>query len=53
MMGTLRLGAAIAGLVFAVAAVAMDDRRLGWVGIALLLAAVVLRFLARRRDGDA
>ena len=42
----------IAGIACAAAAVASDQRLLGWIAIALLAVSVVLRLVARRRAGD-
>ena len=44
----LKLGLSVAGLVLAVAAIALDDTRLTWGAIAVLAVAVVLRFIGRR-----
>jgi len=49
-MQTAKLGLAMAGLVFAAAAVALDDARLGWAAIALLAASLVVRLIIRRRS---
>lgn len=45
----LRVAAGLAGLGLAIVAVARDDKRIAWVAIALLLVALVLRLIARRR----
>jgi hypothetical protein len=47
----LRIGLALAGFVAALLSVALDDRRLGWVAIALLAIALILR-LQRKREND-
>ena len=52
-MHAARLGAAMAGLVFAVAAVALDDPRLGWIAIGLLLVSLLIRLFARRSSTPA
>ncbi|HET9038567.1 MAG TPA: hypothetical protein VFN40_00290 [Gemmatimonadales bacterium] len=49
-MTYLRLGLAFAGFAAALLAVAFEDRRLGWVAIALLAASVVVRVVQRRRS---
>jgi hypothetical protein len=46
--GLVRLGLALAGFAVGLLAIGFDDRRLGWVAIALLAAALLLR-LARGR----
>jgi hypothetical protein len=51
-MQVARLGTAVLGLVFAVAAVALDDRRLGWAAIALLAVSLLVRVIARRSAPD-
>jgi hypothetical protein len=43
-----RVGFAVSGFVFAVAAVVLDDRRVAWAGIGLLAVALALRLLTRR-----
>ena len=48
-MHAARRGLAVAGFVFAVAAVVLDDLRLGWAAIALLAISLVLRLVSRRR----
>ena len=48
-MQAARLGAAVLGFVFAVAAVALDDPRLGWAAIALLSVSFLARVITRRR----
>jgi hypothetical protein len=45
----LRIGLALAGFAVAVLAVALEDHRLGWAAIALLLASLIVRLLQRRR----
>ena len=50
-MRHLRIGFALAGFAAALFSVALDDRRLGWVAIALLVIALILRIL-RKRGND-
>lgn len=50
-MSRLRLSLALAGFAAALLAVLLDDRLLGWVGIALLVSALVDRLIRSRRDG--
>ena len=45
-----RRGLALAGFGAAVFAVALEDHRLGWVAIALLAGALVLRLASRGED---
>jgi hypothetical protein len=47
-MTRVRLAAAFLGLALAVAAIARDDRRIAWVAMIVLAAALALRFAARR-----
>lgn len=49
-MQAARLGLALAGFVFAGAAVVLDDHRLGWAAIGLLAGSLVLRLVSRRRS---
>ncbi len=51
-MQAARLGSAVLGFVFAVAAVALDDLRLGWAAIGLLSISFVVRMITRRRTTD-
>jgi hypothetical protein len=44
----LRVGLALAGFAVAVLAIALEDRRLGWGAIALLLGSMIVRLLQRR-----
>jgi hypothetical protein len=46
-----RLLLALAGFVAAVLSIALEDRRLAWGAIALLIASLILRLLLRRRQG--
>ena len=50
MMHTARLGFAVAGFVFAIGAVVLDDHRAAWAAIGLLAASLALRLITRRRD---
>jgi hypothetical protein len=49
-MNRLRLGLAIAGFVVALLSVTLDDRRLAWAAIALLIASLILRVFLRKRE---
>lgn len=51
-LSLLRVTLALAGFAAAVAAVALDDRQVGWGAIALLLASLIVRVLQRGRDGS-
>jgi hypothetical protein len=51
-MNRARLGLALAGFVAALLSIALEDRRVAWGAIALLIASVILRLLQRRRQGD-
>jgi hypothetical protein len=44
----LRVGLALAGFAAAVLAIALEDRRVGWLAIALLAASLIVRLLQRR-----
>lgn len=48
----LRLGLSLTGMVAAVLAIMLDDRRLVWGAVALLAASLLLRVVARRRGPD-
>jgi hypothetical protein len=49
----LRIGFALAGFVAALLAVALDDERLAWGGIALLAVSLIIRLVLRKRSaGD-
>jgi hypothetical protein len=50
-LSLLRVGLALAGFAAAVAAVALDDRQVGWGAIALLLGSLIVRLLQRGRNG--
>jgi hypothetical protein len=43
----LRVGLALAGFTLALLAVALEDRRLGWGAIALLIGSLIVRLLQR------
>ncbi len=47
----LRVGLALAGFVAAVLAIALEDRRVGWLAIALLAGSLIARLLRRRNTG--
>ena len=49
-MNQLRLGFALAGFVVALLSVALNDRRLAWAAIALLIVSLILRLILRKRD---
>ena len=44
----LRIGLALAGFAMAVLAIALEDHRIGWAAIALLLGSLIVRLLQRR-----
>jgi len=44
----LRLGLALAGFAVAVLAIALENHRLGWAAIALLIGSLIVRLLHRR-----
>ena len=44
-----RLGLSLSGMVVAVVAIMLNDRRIVWGAIALLAASLLLRLLARQR----
>ncbi|HKT61940.1 MAG TPA: hypothetical protein VJQ46_17950 [Gemmatimonadales bacterium] len=44
----LRIGLALAGFAVAVLAIALEDHRLGWVAIALLIGSLIVRLIQRR-----
>jgi hypothetical protein len=46
----LRIGFALCGFVLALLSVALNDARLGWAAIALLLCSTILRLILRKRD---
>ncbi len=48
----LRIVLALAGFAVALLAVALEDRRLGWAAIALLIASLIVRLIQRRPKSD-
>jgi hypothetical protein len=48
----LRTILALAGFGVALLAVALEDRRLGWAAIALLIASLIVRLIQRRPKSD-
>lgn len=50
-LNKVRLGLSLGGMVAAVLAIMLNDRRMVWVAIALLAASLLLRLLARRSPG--
>jgi hypothetical protein len=48
----LRVVLALAGFGVALLAVALEDRRLGWAAIALLIASLIVRLIQRRPKSD-
>ena len=48
-MNVLRIGFAVAGFVLALISFAIDDDRLGWAAIVMLLASVFARLTLRKR----
>ena len=51
MMARLRVGLGLAGLAVAAVAVATDNPRITWAGVALLTGSLIVRLL-QRRDRD-
>lgn len=49
-MNRLRLGFALAGFVLALFSIALEDIRLGWAAIAVLLVSMIVRLLLRKRE---
>ena len=49
-MNQLRLALALAGFLLAVLSVALDETRLGWAAIVLLIGSLLLRIWLRGRD---
>jgi hypothetical protein len=45
----LRIGLALGGFVVAVLAIALEDHRVGWAAIALLIGSLIVRLIQRRR----
>jgi hypothetical protein len=48
-LNQVRLGLSLCGMVVAVVAIILDDRRIVWGAIALLAASLLLRLVGRRR----
>jgi hypothetical protein len=46
----LRIALALAGFVSAVLAIALEDHRIGWGAIALLIGSLIVRLVQRRRS---
>jgi hypothetical protein len=51
-LALLRIVLALAGFGVALLAVALEDRRLGWAAIALLVTSLIFRLLQRRSKSD-
>jgi MFS-type transporter involved in bile tolerance (Atg22 family) len=51
-MNRLRLGFALAGFVLALVSVVLEDIRLGWAAIAVLLVSAIVRLLLRKRENS-
>jgi hypothetical protein len=49
-LNQVRLGLSLSGMVVAVVAIILDDRRIVWGAIALLAASLLLRLMAGRRS---
>ena len=49
-MSQLRIAAVLAGFVAALLSVALDDKRLAWMAIALLTISLILRLILRKRE---
>jgi uncharacterized membrane protein YfcA len=49
-MSQLRIAAVVAGFVAALLSVALDDKRLAWMAIALLTVSLILRLVLRKRE---
>lgn len=47
-----KLGLSAAGLLLAIAAIALDDQRLTWVAIGALTVSVAMRFWGRKKDEE-
>jgi hypothetical protein len=48
-LNRVRLGLSLSGMVVAIVAIMLDDRRIVWGAIGLLAASLLLRLVARRR----
>ena len=44
----IRIGLALGGFVVAVLAIALEDHRIGWAAIALLIGSLIVRLIQRR-----
>lgn len=51
-LNKVRLGLSLGGMVAAVLAIMLEDRRVVWVAIGLLAASLLLRFVARAGRGQ-
>lgn len=51
-MNRLRLGFALAGFVLALFSVVLEDIRLGWAAIAVLLVSAIVRLLLRKSENS-
>ena len=49
-LSALRIGLALGGFVVAVLAIALENHRVGWAAVALLLGSLIVRLLQRRRS---
>ncbi|HEV2084003.1 MAG TPA: hypothetical protein VGR09_02900 [Gemmatimonadales bacterium] len=49
-MKQLRIAAALAGFVAVLLSVALNDKRLAWMAIALLTVSLILRLILRKRE---
>lgn len=49
-MNALRIGLALAGFLVALVSVALDNRRIAWGAIALLIGSLICRILIRKRQ---
>jgi hypothetical protein len=49
-LNQVRLGLSLSGMVVAVVAIILDDRRIVWGAVALLAASLLLRLMAGRRS---
>jgi hypothetical protein len=50
-MNRLRVGFALAGFALSLLSVTLDNARLGWAAIALLLCSLILRLILRKQNG--
>ncbi len=51
-MNRLRLGFAVLGFALALLSLVLDDVRLGWAAIAVLLASLIARLILRKRETE-